>query len=136
MISAKTIRGTTTYTIIGRPDRGGMLNSAMLLRSRMFGEREGCDSISIDFRPDAMIPLSMTGGPDGRSFGPDRYSESWDHWHARCRHSVTTYERFEARRAELLTLARDLEAARDLLTNEDLGPWVERFADIMDGVEP
>lgn len=136
MISAKTIRGATTYSILGHPDRGGMLTSAVLRRSRMFGEREGCDSISLHFDPKSPVSMTMAGGPDGRSVGPDRYAASWDYWHATYAHSVTTYERFGARRAELLALARDLEAARDLLTNEDLGPWVERFADIMDGVEP
>ncbi len=139
MISAKTVRGARTYRILGRPDRGGMLNSAILRRERLFGEGEveGCESISVDFAPDASVPLSLSGGPDLRqkSAGADRYAASWDRWSAQSRHNVTTYELLEGRRAELLALVEKLEAARGLLTDADLAPWVERFADLMEGVQ-
>lgn len=137
MIGAKAIRGATTYRIIGRPDRSGMLNSAMLWRERLFGEVEGCESISVDFTPDASVPLSLSGGPDLRqtSAGEDRYAASWDRWSERSRHNVTTYELLESCRAELLALVRELEAARGLLTDADMMQWVDRFADLMEGVQ-
>ena len=137
MIGAKAIRGATTYRILGRPDRGGMLNSAILRRERMFGDLPGDDAISLDFDPRSWSPLSMSGGPDLRqkSAGADRYAASWDRWSAQSRHNVTTYELLESCRAELLALVRELEAARGLLTDADLVPWVERFADLMEGVQ-
>ena len=138
MISAKTIRGTTTYSIEGHPDRGGMLTEAVLRRPVMYGARVGYETIHLDFMPHRSSPLSLACWDPTPITGwdVDRFEESWDRGVRRCHHTLAAYERFEARRAELLALARDLEAARDLLTNADLGPWVERFADIMEGVQP
>jgi hypothetical protein len=114
-----------------------MLNSAILRRERLFGEVKGCESISVDFAPDASVPLSLSGGPDYlfTMIGLDRYAASWDRWSERSRNNVTTYELLEGRRAELLALVRELEAARGLLTDADLVPWVERFADLMEEAE-